>query len=104
MADKHYVDEVIASAEIQLQDEPDVNAADEGETQVEEGNEQVFEATIVQENFVKSVSDNETKEDLEVVSSDVTEVRRWLLHKSRSHSRVATNGRDCGNYPCNYTR
>lgn len=95
MADKHYVDEVIAPAETEPQD---ANAADESEIQVEKGNEQVFEATIVQEN---SVSDNEIQENLEVVSADVTEVRRWLLHESRSHSRVAANGGDHDNYACN---
>jgi hypothetical protein len=82
VVDKHYVDEVIVPAETKPQDEPDVNAANESEIQVEEGNEQVSEATTVQENSVKSVSDNATEENLEVVSADVTEVRRWLLHKS----------------------
>ena len=76
VVDKHYVDEVIAPAETKPQDEPDVNAVDESETQVEEGNEAVSEATIVQENSVKSASDNATEENLEVVSADVTEVRR----------------------------
>jgi hypothetical protein len=92
-ADEHYADEVIAPAAtlaFEPQDEPAVNVAEESEIQVEEGNEQVHEATTIQENSVK--------ENIEVVSADITEVRHWFFHDSRSHSRVAAKRRECDNH------
>jgi hypothetical protein len=76
--ERHAADDVEPAETVasELQAEPGIDDALESESKMEDNNDQVPET--VQE----SESGNETKENIDVVSTDTTEVRRWLIGDS----------------------
>ncbi len=79
--EQHTADDVIPAETVvsELQAEPDIGDAVESEIKMEDTNEQVPETAVVPES---TESGNETKENIDVVSTDITEVRHWLLDDS----------------------
>jgi hypothetical protein len=76
--EQHAADHVVPVAS-ELQAEPDIGDDVESEIKMEDDDEQVPETVVVQES---TESVNETKENIDAVSTDTTEVRHWLLDDS----------------------